>query len=283
MIKFFWIPKEVWYYVVFPIMGILIFYLIFNLFYSRKKGTYYYNYVVDYVYSSLGTIFCGLLFCLLLGYSIATLQILGTNNLIKSYPLLTIMLIILPIIPTVFLIYVISVFYRNLKRKEKLDINLEAKINGENISNFNLNNNKHDIDDKSISLSRDSELNKEYEHIDEKNNNYVEVDSKSVDNVENNNFLDRNNVYENHNQQNNELNENQEEKIFNSDVDLNIPKEFEENLNYDFDYEPVPKKIKNDKIDNQLTSEDKIETINRYYNENKFEKEHINLNNSNNN
>lgn len=236
MIKFFWIPKEVWYYVVFPIMGILIFYLIFNLFYSRKKGTYYYNYVVDYVYISLGTIFCGLLFCLLLGYSIATLQILGTNNLIKSYPLLTIMLIILPIIPTVFLIYVILVFYRNLKRKEKLDRTLEAKINGENISNFNLNNNKHDIDDKSISLFRDSELN-----------------------------------------------ENQEEKIFNSDVDLNIPKEFEENLNYDFDYEPVPIKINNDKIDNQLTSEDKIETINRYYNENKFEKEHINLNNSNNN
>ena len=40
---------------------------------------------------------------------------------------------------------------------------------------------------------------------------------------------------------------------------------------------------KNDKLDNQSTSEDKSETINRYYNENKFEKEHINLNNSNNN
>ena len=134
MIKFIWIPKEVWYYVAFPIFGILIFYLLFNLFYSKKKGTYYYNYVVDYVYSTLGIVFCGLLFCLLLGYSIATLQILSTNNLMKVYTLLTFILIILPIIPAAFLVYVISVFYKNLKRKEVLDKNLEAEMNGETIS-----------------------------------------------------------------------------------------------------------------------------------------------------
>lgn len=81
MIKFFWMPEEVWYYVVIPIVLILLIYFLFTLFYKKKKGTYYYDYVVDYVYSTLGIVFCSLLFCLLLGYSIATLQILNTNGM----------------------------------------------------------------------------------------------------------------------------------------------------------------------------------------------------------
>ena len=204
MIKFFWIPKEVWYYVVFPIFGILIFYLIFNLFYSRKKGTYYYNYVVDFVYSSLGIVFCGLLFCLLLGYSIATLQILSVNNLIKVYSLLTVILVILPIIPAGFLIYVISVFCKNLKRKEILDKNLEAEINGETIPNpdFNVKEQKIRKFDTPINFfnknkNNNQELNDEYENKIEEFTNDKFNEKSEIENENNNYNVEHN--YDNNN------------------------------------------------------------------------------------
>ena len=143
-IKFFWLPKEVLYYVVIPIIIILLVYFIFTLIYKKKKGTYYYNYVVDYVYSTLGIIFCALLVALLFGYSIATLQILFVNNVIKDYLILTIILFILPIIPTCFLVYVIKIYIDNLKRKERLDKdlenNLKEEIKNNEVSNQEVNN-----------------------------------------------------------------------------------------------------------------------------------------------
>ena len=125
MIKYFLMPVEIWYYVVIPILAILLVYFIFSLIYRKQKGTYYYNYVVDYVYSVLGIIFCSLLFCLILGYSIATLQILIVNNVIREYLLLAIIIGILPLIPSIFLVYILRIYVRNLKRKEKLDEELE--------------------------------------------------------------------------------------------------------------------------------------------------------------
>ena len=125
MLKYFYIPAEVWYYVVIPILVILLVYVIFNLLYSKKKGTYYYNYVVDYVYSTLGVIFCSLLLCLLLGYSIATLQILIQAKVAKDSIFLVIVLVILPLIPLAFLIYVLKIYIKNLKRKDILDEALE--------------------------------------------------------------------------------------------------------------------------------------------------------------
>ncbi len=127
MLKYFYIPAEVWYYVVIPILVILLIYFVFNLAYHRKKGTYYYNYVVDYVYSTLGVLFCSLLLCLLLGYSIATIQILSEANVIQNNILMFIVLLILPIIPTIFLGYVLKVYIKNLKRKRILDDALEEK------------------------------------------------------------------------------------------------------------------------------------------------------------
>ena len=127
MLKYFYIPAEVWYYVVIPILIILLIYFVFNLVYHRKKGTYYYNYVVDYVYSTLGVLFCSLLFCLLLGYSIATIQILSEANVIQNNILMFIVLLILPIIPTIFLGYVLKIYIKNLKRKRILDEALEEK------------------------------------------------------------------------------------------------------------------------------------------------------------
>ena len=127
MLKYFYIPAEVWYYVVIPILIILLIYFVFNLVYHRKKGTYYYNYVVDYVYSTLGVLFCSLILCLLLGYSIATIQILSEANVIQNNILMFIVLLILPIIPTIFLGYVLKVYIKNLKRKRILDDALEEK------------------------------------------------------------------------------------------------------------------------------------------------------------
>ena len=125
MIKFFWMPKEIWYYVVIPILAIIVIYFLFWLFYRNKKGSYYYNYVVDYVYSTLGIVFCSLLFCLLLGYSIATVQVVSEAALMQKYLFLVIVLIVLPVAPACFLIYVIRVYVKNLKRKEVLDTALE--------------------------------------------------------------------------------------------------------------------------------------------------------------
>ena len=127
MLRFFWMPKEVWLYVVIPICIILISYFIFYISYRRKKGTYYYDYVLDYVYSTLGILFCSLLFCLLLGYSIATMQLLIVNKVIKDHLLLTFVVAFLPVIPTCFLIYVIRVYLKNLKRKERLDEKFVSK------------------------------------------------------------------------------------------------------------------------------------------------------------
>lgn len=131
MLKFFWMPKEVWIYVVIPILIILVAYFTFYLIYRRRKGTYYYDYVLDYVYSTLGILFCSILFCLLLGYSIATIQILTVNGVLKEHLLLTFVVAVLPIIPTCFLIYVIKIYLTNLKRKERLDERLaEEEKNG---------------------------------------------------------------------------------------------------------------------------------------------------------
>ena len=118
---------EIWYYVVIPIVLILLVYFFFWLFYRNKKGTYYYNYVVDYVYSTLGIVFCSLLFCLLLGYSIATIQIITEASLINKYLVLVIILIVLPVVPSCFLVYVLMIYIKNLKRKEKLDLALETE------------------------------------------------------------------------------------------------------------------------------------------------------------
>ena len=122
---------EIWYYVVIPIVLILLIYFLFWLFYRNKKGTYYYNYVVDYVYSTLGIVFCSLLFCLLLGYSIATIQIISESSLMSKYLILVIVLIVLPVVPSCFLVYVLRVYMKNLKRKEKLDLALETETENE--------------------------------------------------------------------------------------------------------------------------------------------------------
>jgi len=131
MIKFFWMPKEIWYYVIIPMILILLAYFIFTMFYRKKKGTYYYNYVVDYVYSTLGILFCSLLFCLLLGYAIATIQILVSTEVIATYWLLAIIIGILPLVPSCFLVYITKVYIRNLKRKDRLDEALEEKAKEE--------------------------------------------------------------------------------------------------------------------------------------------------------
>lgn len=139
MVKFFYMPKEVWYYVVIPIAIILLVYFLFWIFYRNKKESYYYNYVVDYVYSTLGIVFCSLLLSLLLGYSIATVQLLLEAQLVKKYLFLIIILIVLPIFPTIFLVYVLKVYIRNLKRKKELDLALE-----------NTNNTANNMEDKTL-------------------------------------------------------------------------------------------------------------------------------------
>ena len=127
MVKYFWMPAEVWYYVVIPILVILLAYFVFSFLYRKKKGTYYYDYVVDYVYSTLGIIFCSLLLCLLLGYSIATIQIMMSTGVLKDHFLLTLVIAILPIIPSCFLVYILKIYIKNLKRKERLDEALEER------------------------------------------------------------------------------------------------------------------------------------------------------------
>ena len=132
-INLFWLPKEVVYYVVIPMVVIVLIYIIFSLVYRKKKDTYYYNYVVDYVYSTLGIVFCSLLFCLLLGYSIATIQLLIVNRVVYNYIILVIILGILPVIPALFLFRVIKIYIDNLKHKELLDNNLEKHESRNNI------------------------------------------------------------------------------------------------------------------------------------------------------
>ena len=150
MIKFFWMPMEIWYYVIIPIIVILVAYFLFWLIYRNKKDTYYYNYVVDYVYSTLGIIFCSLLFCLLLGYSIATIEIITRANLINTYLILVIILIVLPIVPACFLVYVIKVYLNNLKRKERLDKELEESNKENKEEEFTFGRDKNNIPDNKL-------------------------------------------------------------------------------------------------------------------------------------
>ena len=50
--------------------------------------------------------------------------------------LLDVILIILPIIPASFFVYVIKVFLNNLKRKERLDYNLKNNISVSELNNY---------------------------------------------------------------------------------------------------------------------------------------------------
>lgn len=180
-LRFFWLPKEVLYYVVIPLIIILLIYFIFTISYNKKKGTYYYNYVMDYVYSTFGIVFCSLLFCLLVGYSIATLRILIINDAIERYLLLAIILVILPIIPTIFLIHVIKIYIKNLKRKVELDEALE------NIQKELVDNTNEDVVDSVTEENSDFD-----------NQDNTEVSSDKSDNHENKDNFDikKENVYE---------------------------------------------------------------------------------------
>ena len=65
--------------------------------------------------------FCSLLLCLLLGYSTATLQVILQTGLLRNYLFLVIVLAILPLVPFAFLIYVIRIYLKNVKRKAQLE------------------------------------------------------------------------------------------------------------------------------------------------------------------
>lgn len=121
MFNLFMIPAEVWYFAIIPVVLIILLFLVFNIYYKNMKGTYYFNYVVDYVYSFFGIIICSILFSLMLGYSISVIQILNTNNLVSKNLILIIMLSFFSLIPFGFLIYSLYSFVKNLKKKEYLD------------------------------------------------------------------------------------------------------------------------------------------------------------------
>jgi len=122
MIKIFWLPKEVIYYAIVPMIIILLIYVIFSIIYKKKKEKdYYYNYVSDHMYATFGIMFFSILFCLLLGYSIATVQVLNLIGIIHEYLILAIIIGILPVVPFAFLMYMTVIYFKNLKYKEKLD------------------------------------------------------------------------------------------------------------------------------------------------------------------
>lgn len=115
---YFIVPKEVFIYCVFPALAIIIFCLLFWLIYRKKKELPQYAYTLNSVYNIASILICLLLFPLLLGYSVAMLDIINRGILEKVNILIKALLVFLPIIPFGNLLFVLYRFIKNMQLKE---------------------------------------------------------------------------------------------------------------------------------------------------------------------
>ena len=125
----FTIPSAVYFYCLLPSLLIIIGVLLIMLFSKKQKGSYYYNYKLNYLYNGGSILITILLLPLLLGYSIAMIYLIVNEYLVNIPLIVIIVLALLPVVPLVFFILVTRRFIKTLKMKKELDDNYDFTSN----------------------------------------------------------------------------------------------------------------------------------------------------------
>lgn len=121
----FTIPRAVYYYCLLPALLIILGVVLVLIFSHKQKGSYYYNYKINYLYNGGSILITILLLPLLLGYSLAMIYLI-TNEFLVDIPLIVIIILALvPVVPLIFFIVVTVRFIKTLKMKKELDANYE--------------------------------------------------------------------------------------------------------------------------------------------------------------
>ena len=115
--KFFMIPKAVYYFCLFPALIIIIASIVFAIVYRKKKGTEHYAYTLNYIYTIVSMLLSLLLLPLLLGYSIAMIEIISRGIVEVVNNGVMIILFLLPLIPLISLIVVFTSYVKGVHFK----------------------------------------------------------------------------------------------------------------------------------------------------------------------
>lgn len=121
------------YYVIIPLIVLLIIFFIGMKLYehhNKKKNANRTNYVVNYWSNVIGIIFTAILLSVSIGFSLAFTANVRDLNAIEENKFFYYFFMVFPVFPFFFLVFYITKFITNIRRKEKLD-NEEEDSNGE--------------------------------------------------------------------------------------------------------------------------------------------------------
>ena len=113
------------FYVIIPLLIIFILFFIGTKIYeykNRNKDLNRTNYVINYWSNVMGIIFTAILLSVSIGFSLAFTANVRDLNAIEENIVFYYFFMVFPAFPLFFLIYFISKFITNIRRKEKLDL-----------------------------------------------------------------------------------------------------------------------------------------------------------------
>ena len=112
------------YYVIIPLLLILIIFFIGTKIYehrNRNKDSNRTNFVINYWSNTLGIIFTAVLLSVSIGFSLAFRENLKVLDAVDENIFLYYFFTVFPILPLLFLIFYVSRFIINIRKKEKLE------------------------------------------------------------------------------------------------------------------------------------------------------------------
>lgn len=118
------------YYVIIPLLAIIILFFIGTKIYAhfnKEKDENRTNFVINYWSNVMGIILIAILLSVSIGFALAFTENVRELNAIAENKVLYYFFMVFPAFPLVFLIYYISKFIINIKRKEKLDMKSEEE------------------------------------------------------------------------------------------------------------------------------------------------------------
>ena len=117
--QFFIIPKAVYHFCLIPALVIIVASIIIAVWYRRKKDTKHYGYTLNYIYNIVSMLLSLLLLPLLLGYSMAMIEIINRGLIQGMNHVIMLILFLLPLIPLVTLIIVFINYVKGLSHKKE--------------------------------------------------------------------------------------------------------------------------------------------------------------------
>ena len=127
--------KVLLFYVIIPLIVIyIIFYIGLKIYEHRnkKKDSNRVNFVMNYWSNAIGILFTAILLSISIGFSLAFTENVRELNAVDENLMLYYFFIVFPVIPLFFLIYYITKFVINIRRKDKLDKEVHEKIEEKN-------------------------------------------------------------------------------------------------------------------------------------------------------